>query len=445
MTRLLLLSLFVAVLFPGQPAAVPLFRDSLPNGLIVLTYEDHRLPVTDIRLVCRSGAAHDPAAKSGLASLATAMLVRGSETMSGDSVAAILEFLGARYHTSADYDISHIDVKVLSEYLDQVLDLLADGIRKPGFDPGEFDPEYAVALASARRMFDNPRLVARLEFNRLLFEGHPYACLPWGDTTGLNNITLKDAREFHRTHYVPNNCFILIVGDINRKDALEKVRARFGDWQPGTVPALELPELVQPDGLHVKLITRPDLNQSYINFGHPGISITHPQMLSTRLMAFALGGSALASRMGQSVREESGLAYDVRCWFDRRALAGAYRATVQTSSPKAAIEKMLTEIRLMHKQGPAEKELATAQNYYTGSFPLSYSSSRGKLGHVTDAEVYGLGTDWLDVFPDRIRALTLPDLVQAAHDRLHPEGFIMVIVGNVTKEDLDLPDAVWIE
>ena len=50
-----------------------------------------------------------------------------------------------------------------------------------------------------------------------------------------------------------------------------------------------------PEGLNVKLISRPDLTQTYVAMLHPGISINHPEMLATRLMSFVLGGSAIAS------------------------------------------------------------------------------------------------------------------------------------------------------
>jgi zinc protease len=210
------------------------------------------------------------------------------------------------------------------------------------------------------------------------------------------------------------------------------------------VPGLDVPPLPDPQGLQVKLVSRPDLNQSYVTLGHPGISITHPQMLSTRLMSYALGGSALGSRFGDAVREKGGLAYDVRCWFDRRTLPGAYRATVQTADPALAISKMLDEIRKMHREGPTGQEMASAHNYYTGSFPISYSSSSGKLRHVMEAELHGLGDDWLERFPELVLEQELAELRTAASDRLDPDGFFVVIVGNVTREELELPDAVWL-
>jgi len=203
--------------------------------------------------------------------------------------------------------------------------------------------------------------------------------------------------------------------------------------------------LTMPDRVRVKVITRSDMNQTYVEFGHPGIRATDKDMLATRLMSFILGGSAMSSRLGINVREEGGLAYDVRCWFDRNRLEGAFHATVQTAKPKEAIGLMLHDIKLMYDSGATKKELEKAHNYYTGSFPLTYASTGGKLGQVRTMELYGYGMDWLDKFPDKIRAVTLDEVNKTARDHLAPGKYWMVVLGPVTKDDLGLTDVEWIE
>lgn len=425
--------------------AVPLHRDSLPNGLVVLTYEDHSVPAVDVRLACRSGAARDPENKSGLAGLVADMLWRGSATMDDDSVAAELEFLGARHSSGTDYDYSVVDLKVLTEHLGRGLELLFGGVLSPGFDPLVFERVRASALSSARRTHDSPRAVSMMEFDRLLFAGHPYGRPAGGDTADIQALSLDDARGFHRLNYVPNNCFVVVVGDVAPAEAVRLVAELTAGWQPAEIPALAPPGPTVPTGLRVRLVERPDLTQSYVTLGHPGISMTHPEMLATRLMAYILGGSALGSRFGDAVREQGGLAYDVRCWFDRRSLPGAFRATVQTADPATAIGKMREEIRRMHGEGPTARELAGAKQYYTGSFPLGYSSSGGKLRLVTEAELHGLGSDWLDRFPAMVSNLELDELKQAAARQLDPDNCYITVIGNVTRQELELPGATWLD
>lgn len=437
--------LLLSGLTAAPASGLDLQRDSLPNGLVVLSCEDHRLPICDIALVCRSGAAFDPPGRAGIAALTANLLTKGVPGMSADSVAAIVEFLGARLDAGADFDGSHLRLRVLAKDLEQGLDLLCRGFREPAFAPREFRLARDQALARVRRMYDYPQFVVSAAFDRLQFGSHPYAWPATGDTGTLHALSRDDLVRFHRRHYLPNNCFLVAVGDFDRRALLTAVRARLGDWSPGTVPQLAVPEVIEPAGIKARLITRPDMNQTYIELGHPGISVFQPDLMAARLMSYILGGSPLSSRLGLAVREKAGLAYDVRCWFDRMKLRGAFHATVQTAQPRLALELMLGEIRLMRDSGVNAAELLKAHEFYTGSFPLTYSSNRGKLDQITTMETYRFGIDWFDRYPDRVRAVTLDGIHAAARDYLRPDDCYLVIMGPVTRDQIELPGIHWLD
>lgn len=434
--------LLLAVSFAS---ALPLCRDSMPNGLIVLTYEDHRLPMAVLALVCRSGSASDPLDKGGLATITASLMIRGTKNMSGDSVTSIIEHLGGDFRASADRDYSLVRLQVLAKDINQGLDLLADAALNPAFAAREFAIERDRTVSSLRRIYDTPTSLARYEFLKSLFPGHPYGHSSLGDTISVAALRPEDCAGSHKAHFLPNNCFLVAVGDVKQEWLLEQVRLRFGDWQPGSAPELKATPPQVPDRLRVKVISRPDARQTVIEFGHPGIAVSTPDLLPLRLANYILGGSALASRLGQNVREKSGLAYDVRCWFDEDKLPGAFHVTVQTTKPKEAIAKMFSEIQFMHDSGALRHELDDAQSYFTGSFPLGLSSSRGKLSNIIEIELNGWGLNWLDQYPDKIRAVTLDQVNRACREHLLPGKYVMVVVGNVKQEDLGLDDVEWIE
>jgi zinc protease len=443
--RLRYVVLFSVFCLLTSAVGLPLYRDSLSNGLIVLTYEDHRLPTVAVSLVCRSGAACDPQDKSGTAAMMADLMTRGTTTMSDDSIKSIVEFLGARFSGGSDQDNCELDVRVLSKDLRTALDLMADAVLRPAFDARQLELARSRMLSDARGVFDDPGSEVDYEFGKLLYSNRPYGRLTDGDTLSLSLIKREDLVSFYDTYVHPNNCFVVAVGDINRKDFLAEMEQRLASWAPGAIPALTVAPLAMPDRIHVKVITRSDMNQTYVEFGHPGIRAADKDMLATRLMSFILGGSAMSSRLGLSVREKGGLAYDVRCWFDRNRLEGAFHATVQTAGPKEAIALMLEDIKAMHDSGATARELEKARNYYTGSFPLTYASTYGKLGQVRTMELYGYGMDWLNTFPDKVEAVTLNQVNEAARDHLNPGHYWMVVLGPVTKEDLGLGDVDWIQ
>jgi zinc protease len=424
---------------------LPLYRDSLPNGLVILTYEDHRLPTASLSLVCRSGAACDPEGKAGTAALTAELLTRGTPTMSGDSVTSLVEFLGGSFNGRAAADYFELGTQVLSKDLPTALDLLAGAVLDPAFAPKEVELARSRFLVGAQRVKDSPGRQVDQEFAKLLYGKLPYGHPEYGDTLSVPLIQREDLVAFHDTYVKPNNCFVIAVGDVNRADLVSAVTQRLGTWSPAPVPSPSALTPPFPDRLKVKVITRSDMNQTYIQLGHPGISGTAPDMLATRLMSYILGGSAMSSRLGMSVREKAGLAYDVRCWFDRNVLPGAFNATVQTAQPKEAIALMLHDIKVMHDSGATKREVEKAHNYYTGSFPLTYSATQGKRYQMLTMELMHYGMDWLDSFPDKVEAITLDQINKAALDHIDPDHYWMVVLGPVTREDLGLTDVEWIE
>lgn len=441
-------TLFTALtllLVGAAASALPLHRDTLSNGLVVLTYEDSRLAMADVALVCRSGHDADPLDRAGLALLTAQMLGRGTRSMSADSFAAVVEFLGARIDGTAAEDHSRVSGRVLSRDFATGLDLLADAVLNPAFDTTELELARRQALSGARRRLDYPGLQVSYELDRLLFPGHPFSAPVQGDTASLRAIRRDELVEFHRRHYVPNNCFVVVVGDVRREEVLEELGRRFGTWTRADVATPVLPDPPMPEGISGRVITRPDMNQAYIAFGHPGIRMSDPDLLAARLGSYILGGSALSSRLGIAVREQAGLAYDVRCWFDRLRPRGGFYATVETSKPTEALRLMFAEIARMHDSGPTDEEVRKAHGFYTGSFPLGYSSNSGKVREVTTQELYGLGMDWLETFPDRVRAVDRAAIGKAMADRLNPGGYYLVVIGNVTRDELGLPDVNWLD
>lgn len=444
MKRLITLAL-LPLLAPSPVFGRAVYRDSLPNGLIILTWEENRLPIVDLAFVCRSGAAADPEVKAGTASLCATMLLRGTKTLSADSIASLLDFIGAQYYSGADFDHLFLKLRLLDKEFLTGFSLLSQLVREPAFPPEEFERARAEALTAAQRAWDYPASVVGMEFDRLLFGSHRYGLPVRGDTNTIRNLTRADLVNFHRTHFVPNNCFIVVVGAVDHAKVLSEATRLFGDLKPAPVEPPSPPEIRELKKTLVKLITREKMNQTYIHFGHPGIAVSDSDLIPVRLLSYILGGPPLSSRLGLAVREHAGLAYDVRCWFDRRKLPGAFHATVQTAKPALAIQKMFSEIRRMHDSGATEQELLKARNYFTGSFPLSYSSNRGKLDRLLEIELYRLGLDWFEKFPSEVLNTDISAVNSAAKSRLYPDRYIMVIMGNVKKQELNLPDVEFIE
>jgi len=267
-----------------------------------------------------------------------------------------------------------------------------------------------------------------------------------GDTLSVSKITRKDIVDFYNKYYTIDNGFLVIAGDFNKIELFNKLNAKFSSMRKG-LPDTKITDFTarpyseKPKGYY---INQPELNQSYIFIGHPGLSEVSLDYLSFRVMNFILGGSTLTSRIGSGVRESEGLAYDARSGFYRYLHGGAFIATTQTSNPQKAINIIFNEIKKMQESGATEKELKDAKTFYTGNYPFNYDAMRDKVDLLQTIEVYKRGLDYPDKFFDQIEKLTLNDINQTAKKYLFPDKYLLVIVTNVPKEELGIQGIDWL-
>jgi zinc protease len=438
----LLMLLVASVCF----AALPIARDSLNSGLKVLSYETDRLPLIEMRWVTYAGSAYDPNGKEGLANLTSELLTRGTKNRTAVNISRELEFVAASLSNSTGYEYSTLHMRFLKKDFDLALDMLSDILLNSVFSDSEISKVKNEIIGDIKQNYDYPYNVGWEKFNQLLYKTHPYAHPISGDTISVLNITRKDIVDFFNKYYTIDNGFVVIAGDFDKTDIENKINIKFSAMRKGN-PDTQIPIFAsgpfapKPQGFY---INQPELNQSYVFIGFPGIAETSPDYFPTRVMNFVLGGSPLTSRLGNGVRETEGLAYDVRSFFDRRLFGGAFVATTQTSNPKKAIGIILNEIKKMTETGAIEKELKDAKTFYIGNFPFNYDATREKVDLLQNMEIYHKGMDYPERFNGYIEKVTLNDINQAARKYLYPNNYLLVIVTNVPKDSLELQNIEWL-
>lgn len=437
--------------------ALPIARDVLDCGMVVLSFETNRLPMIEIRWVNKSGSAYDPLGKAGLANITNKMLTRGTKTRSALKLSAELEYIGASLSDWTSYDYSVLHLRCLKKDLDLVLDILADILTNPEFALQEIERVKQQIIGEIKQSDDYPYNQGWKKFSELMFQNHPYAHPVNGDTQSIAQLTKKDIVDFYHQYYTIDNGFLVVAGDFDKTELLSKIEKRFRHMRKGRIE-IEIPEVTsnpysdKPKGY---LIHRPELNQSYIFMGFPGISEIAtdeisasnlvPLALQIRVMNFILGGSPLTSRLGNAIREEQGLAYDIRSFFDRRLYGGMFAITTQTSDPNTAINIILKELKRMYDNGVTSKELKDAKTFYIGNFPFTYDATSEKIDLLMNIELYQRGLDYPAKFNNYIEKITIKDINALAKKYLYPENYLLVIVTNMSKDALQIPGLEWME
>ena len=163
-------------------------------------------------------------------------------------------------------------------------------------------------------------------------------------------------------------------------------------------------------------------------------SAADPDFYAAQVMNMILGGGgALSSRLGDVIRDQEGLVYDVASFFDAGLNPGPFRTTMGTNPENVdrAVASLNRVVQEFLTKGVTQREVDEAVAYLTGSFPIRYQleTNTGLARMLHNIEYYGLGLDYIEKYPGYYRAVTIDQVREAARKHLHPEVATLAIAG----------------
>jgi zinc protease len=417
----------------SRPVSFPPYEiRALDNGMQVIVVMHDEQPVVSVRLLARAGSAYDPPGKTGVASLTAALLDQGTSTRTAHEIADTIDTSGGTLETGANHDLISASVLVMKDSFDLAMDLLADVVRRPVFDASELDRRRQQTIAGLRVDYEDPGFVASAVLARLIYGFHPYGMPLSGTPESLARITPEDIRTFHRRYFVPNNCIFAIVGDVGADEAVAAVQRTFGDWarQPIDVPTL--PEPPMPTR-RVVVIDKPDAVQTAVRVGQIGVPRKTPDFMTLDVAIRILGGEG-SNRLYRVLRAERGLTYSASAEMNARLRAGDFMAETDTRTEATgeALRLMLEEFYRLQRERTSQYELAGAQAYMTGSFPLTIETPEAIARQVLNAVFFDLSLDELRTYRERVNGVTVDGIQRVAREYLEPDRLSIVLVGNAS-------------
>jgi zinc protease len=409
-----------------------LHRETLANGLRLIVLEDHRLPRVLLGVAVRRGAGVVAHEQAGLASFSAELMERGAGARDALALARATDELGASLSAESDWDSVSVSVAGLSRDLPVLLEILADVVLRPRFDPAEARKLRGERLAGLERAKDDPATLARWNLMRALYDGHPYGRPSEGLPETLAKLEARDARDFHRQVFVASDAIFFAAGEVDMASLSPRVREAFAGWEPGTAaPPGPAPPAEVPPARRIVVVDRPDLVQAQIAMGHEGIARTDEQRIPAALMNTVLGGGGFASRLMERLRSEEGLTYSAGSGFSLRRHPGPFWVSTFTRVPEVrrTLDLALAELERMREHPPSETELRDAKALQVGQFSLGLETSSAVVSALVDLDVHGLPEDSLDSYRGRVRAVGVDDTARLARALLHPERVAIVVVG----------------
>lgn len=419
------------LIFAGALHASPAIQHwKTDNGAKVLFVPATEIPMLDIRIVFDGGSARD-AGKSGLAVLTNGLLAEGAAGKDAKQIAEDFESVGAQLENDAARDMAVLGVRSLTEsrYLGAAIETLQQVLVQPDFPEDAFERELNRMKVAVKARQQSPSAIASEAFYRAVFGDHPYAAPTAGTLETLDQITLDDIRAFYRQYYVANNATVVLVGNVERWQAEEIVKAVISGLPAGEKAAALPPVKTLTEAKKV-VIDFPS-SQTHIFVGQPGMKRGDADYLSLYVGNHPFGGSGFASRLVEVIREENGLAYSVYSYFSPMRELGTFTMGMQTKTEQTdkALQLLDEQLGKYIKEGPEKDELKASKSNITGSFPLGIDSNGKLLEYIAMLGFYDLPLDYLDTFIDKINAVELDDIHDALSRRIHPDRMVTVVVG----------------
>ncbi len=428
----------LSLIMPRAARALPsVERVVLPNRLVLLVFEDHSLPIVTFQLLIDAGSRKDPGDMQGLANLTAKGLLLGTAAQNAREANEELDLLGATMEAECGKDFATLGMQTLRRNLSRSFPLFMRTFTQAAFPEKELAAEKEKIVGQIRSAEDEPSEVAEQAFDKALFLDSPYARPAKGTAESVTGIPREAVLKFYADHYAPNVSILAVGGDITMEDVKALLVPDLANWAEKKVPQQTFTPSFPTSTRTVKI--NRDITQANIVLGNEGMERANKDYSAFSVMNYIFGFTNFTSRLMNEVRIRKGLAYSVLSVIEPRKYTGAFEIILQTknSSASEAVSLVLQEMERMRKEPVSNAELELAKKFLVGNFPLRYSTQKDMAKFFTLAEFFGLGLDYPQKYPSLINSVTREDVLRVAQKYLHPENYVLVIVGNLRDAGLE--------
>ena len=403
-------------------------KEVLANGLTLITESMPHVRSVAVGVWLKRGSRHEKEDVSGISHFIEHMVFKGTRNRSAELIASQVDSIGGHMDAFTAKEYASFHLKVLDEHVPLAVDILADIVVNPLFDPAEMTKEKKVIFEEMGMVEDTPDDLVMELFSAAFWPNHPLGRPILGTKRSVTSFTRAHLASFFRKVYQPTNIVIAAAGHLDHANVSELVGRHFGELERrGAAGALRPPRAAS------KIVTRSkkELEQVHLCLGTPAYHQGHEDRYAAYIMNTVLGGS-MSSRLFQNVREKRGLVYSIASGVTAYRDAGNLTVYAGTSldSVDEVVRLTLLEFRKMKDEPMPADELRRAKDHLKGSLMLSLENTGSRMSHLARQEIYYGRQAGMDETLKKIEDVRADDVQRVANEILAGAP-TMSILGNL--------------
>lgn len=394
---------------------------TLKNGMKIIVLEDHSIPNANMYLFWKVGSRNEYPGITGLSHFFEHMMFNGAKKYGPKQFDRVMEAAGGANNAYTTENITAYTDWFPSSSLEKIFDLEADRIENLAIDKKMVDSERGVVTSERTTGLENSNFrLLHEEVKGSAFRAHPYSWGVIGHQSDIDNWTMQDLVDYHKTYYAPNNAVVVIVGDVKINQVKRLARKYFAPIK--AQPAPRKIHTVEPKqkGERRVYVQKPSVSSANILFAYHVPETKHKDYYPLSMLSSILADGE-SSRLYRSLVDEQQVATDVFTYmpdsFDPN-LFYIYATAADKVSAVQLEKALIKEINKVLYQGVKDQELQKVKNIARVDFYRTLAGINGTANTLGSYEVY-FG-DYKSMFSavDAMEKVTKADIKRVAQTYL---------------------------
>ncbi|MDZ4723025.1 MAG: pitrilysin family protein [candidate division Zixibacteria bacterium] len=359
-------------------------KTTLSDGLRIVTEEIPSVRSISIGVWVEVGSRNETREENGISHFIEHMLFKGTKRRTAKQIAYSLESIGGGLNAFTSREQTCYTARVLDEYLDEAIDVLADITCCSTYTKINLDRERLVICEEIKESIDNPSDQIHDLFAKTYWGDHPLGAPILGPKENIMSFNRATMLEYVQRHYRSGSIVVAASGSISHRRLVKLVRDKFS-FPMGVAAAPVAAKRSLEKNISITSSTN---NQTHFCLGFPGVSYGSKDRMTALALNAYLGGG-MSSVLFQKVREEKGLAYSVYTFHDFQRDTGIFGAYLGTDVDhlQQASDIVLAECRRMKRTKLTAEKLDPVKAQIKGQLTLSLESTSNRMNRIARLEL----------------------------------------------------------